>query len=245
VADALVTAEKVAKRYGDGSVATDALKEVSFAVPAGQFVSITGASGCGKSTLLNLLAGLDEPTSGRITIAGEDLAVLSADARSDLRLRRIGFVFQAWNLLPMFTAFENVTTPLEFLGVGWREARRRAASVLEAVNVPASAHHRLPPDLSGGEQQRTAIARALVTEPQLLLADEPTGNLDSVTGRAILDLMSELNRTRRVTVIMVTHSAFAATYGHRTIELADGRIVRDVAVAPGRHLHLVSDADLA
>jgi putative ABC transport system ATP-binding protein len=239
---ALVTAEDLVKRYGDGDVATEALRGVSFAVPAGQFVSITGASGCGKSTLLNLLAGLDEPTSGRVTIGGADLASLSADARSDLRLRRIGFVFQDWNLLPTFTAFENVTAPLEFLGVGWREARKRAAAGLEAARVPAGAHHRLPADLSGGEQQRAAIARALVTEPQLLLADEPTGNLDSVTGRAILDLIAESNRVRSLTVIMVTHSAFAATYGHRTIELADGRIVRDVAVAPGPSLHLVPDA---
>jgi putative ABC transport system ATP-binding protein len=238
----LVTVEDLVKRYGQGDGAIDALRGVSFAVPEGQFVSITGPSGCGKSTLLHLLAGLDDPTSGRVVIAGQDLATLSADARSDLRLQRLGFVFQDSKLLPTFTALENVAVSLEFLGVGWREATRRAARVLEDARVPARAHDRLPADLSGGEQQRTAIARALVTDPKILLADEPTGNLDSTTGRAILDLLAELNEARKLTVVMVTHSAFAATYGHRTIEIADGRIVRDIA-APPRHLHVVSDAD--
>jgi putative ABC transport system ATP-binding protein len=191
--------------------------------------------------LLNLLAGLDSPTSGRVAVAGHDLAALSADARSDLRLRRIGFVFQSSNLLPTFTALENVAVPLEFLGIVWSEARRRAATVLQAVRVPAAAYDRLPSDLSGGEQQRTAIARGLVTQPQILLADEPTGNLDSSTGRAVLDLLSELNETRGLTIVMVTHSAFAATYGHRTIELADGRIIHDVETPRRPRLHLVSD----
>jgi putative ABC transport system ATP-binding protein len=205
---------------------------VSFTVPAGQFVSITGASGCGKSTLLNLLAGLDEPTSGRVTIGGQDLATLSADARSDLRLRRIGFVFQDWNLLPTFTAFENVTAPLEFLRVGWREAKRRAAAVLDAARVPAGAHHRLPADLSGGEQQRTAIARALVTEPQLLLADEPTGNLDTVTGAEILSLVHDLHSRLGMTVLMVTHDSKVAESCPRTITLRDGRITGDLRRGP-------------
>lgn len=235
----ILSAEGLVKRYGSGEGASDALRGVSFSVPEGQFLSITGPSGCGKSTLLNLLAGLDEPTAGRVTVAGQDLATLSPDARSDLRLRRIGFVFQSSNLLPTFTALENVAVPLEFLGIPWREARQRAAAVLTSVQVPAPAHRRLPSDLSGGEQQRTAIARALVTEPRLLLADEPTGNLDSTTGRAILDLLAELNETRRLTVVMVTHSTFAATYGHRTIELADGRIVHDVEAPPRSRLHLV------
>jgi putative ABC transport system ATP-binding protein len=187
------------------------------------------------------MAGLDEPSGGRVVIGGQDLAQLSADARSDLRLRRIGFVFQSSNLLPTFTALENVAVPLEFLGIAWPEARRRASLVLESVRVPASTHGRLPSDLSGGEQQRTAIARALVTEPQMLLADEPTGNLDSSTGRAILDLLSELNEMRRLTIVMVTHSTFGATYGHRTIELADGRIVHDVETPSRARLHLVSE----
>jgi putative ABC transport system ATP-binding protein len=242
VTRAIVSVENLVKRYGHGDGAVDALSGVSFTVAEGQFVSITGPSGCGKSTLLNLLAGLDDPTSGSVVIAEQTLATLSADARSDLRLQTLGFVFQDSKLLPTFTALENVAVPLEFLGVGWREAKARAARVLDDARVPARAHDRLPADLSGGEQQRAAIARALVTDPKILLADEPTGNLDSATGRAILDLLSELNVVRKLTVIMVTHSTFAATYGHRTIELADGRIVRDVA-APPRHLHLVSDVD--
>lgn len=240
---AIVSVEGLTKRYGQGLGMIEALRGVSFEVPAGQFVSITGPSGCGKSTLLNLLAGLDEPTSGSVTLVGQNLASLSADARSDLRLRRIGFVFQLSNLLPTFTALENVAVPLEFLGVGWREAQRLATQALEGVRVPARAYHRRPSDLSGGEQQRTAIARALVTQPQILLADEPTGSLDSETGRAVLDLLAELNEDRKVTVILVTHSTFAATYGHRTIELGDGRVVRDVQVPAAPRLHVVPDAE--
>jgi len=241
----IISVDRLVKQYGGGHGAVAALREVSFDVPEGQFVSVTGPSGCGKSTLLGLIAGLSEPTSGRVVVAGRDVAALSPDARSDLRLRTIGIVFQSFNLLPTFTTLENVAVPLEFQGVPWRDARRRAIDALAAVRVPASAHDRLPSDLSGGEQQRTAIARALVTEPPILLADEPTGNLDSRTGQAILDLLAELNEARRLTVVMVTHSTFGATYGHRTIELADGRIVRDVAAPARPKLHLVSDADPA
>jgi len=241
----IISVDGLVKQYGGGHGAVAALREVSFDVPEGQFVSVTGPSGCGKSTLLGLIAGLSEPTSGRVLVAGRDVAALSPDARSDLRLRSIGIVFQSFNLLPTFTTLENVAVPLEFQGVPWRDARRRAIDALAAVRVPASAHDRLPSDLSGGEQQRTAIARALVTEPPILLADEPTGNLDSRTGQAILDLLAELNEARRLTVVMVTHSTFGATYGHRTIELADGRIVRDVAAPARPKLHLVSDADPA
>jgi putative ABC transport system ATP-binding protein len=239
----VVSAENLVKRYGRGTGAIEAVRGVSFEVPEGQFVSITGPSGCGKSTLLNLLAGLHAPTSGAVRIAGQDLAGLSRDALSDLRLRCIGFVFQSSNLLPTFTALENVAVPLELRGVAWREARERAGHVLAGVRVPSAAHGRLPSDLSGGEQQRTAITRALVTEPRLLLADEPTGNLDSRTGRAILDLLAELNDLQKLTVIMVTHDTFGATYGHRTIELADGRIVSDVTAPARPRLHLVSDSD--
>jgi putative ABC transport system ATP-binding protein len=242
---ALISVERLVKQYGSGHGTVAALREISFDIPEGQFVSITGPSGCGKSTLLGLLAGLTEPTSGRVVVAGQDVAALSPDARSDLRLRTIGIVFQSFNLLPTFTTLENVAVPLEFQGVPWRDARRRAIDALAAVRVPDGAHDRLPSDLSGGEQQRTAIARALVTEPPILLADEPTGNLDSRTGQAILDLLAELNEARKLTVVMVTHSTFGATYGHRTIELADGRIVRDVAAPSRPKLHLVSDADPA
>jgi putative ABC transport system ATP-binding protein len=239
VTDPIVAVTDVTRRYGDDRRAIDALRGVTFSVEPGQFVSITGPSGCGKSTLLNVLAGLDRPTSGRIVVAGRDLAALSVDARSDLRLRQIGFVFQASNLLPSFTTLENVAVPLEFSGVRWRDAKARAADVLESVGIPATAHGRVPADLSGGEQQRVAIARAIIGRPTLLLADEPTGNLDSITGRKILDLLSALNRSEGVTVIMVTHSVLAASYGDRTLMLEDGRIVRDVRAPSARHLRSV------
>jgi putative ABC transport system ATP-binding protein len=227
-AEPLVRLEGVGKRYGTGTHAVAALTDVTLEVPAGQFLSVMGPSGSGKSTLLNLIAGLDTPTSGRVVVAGNDLARLSDDARSDLRLQQIGFVFQAFNLFPTFTVEENVTWPLELLGLGWRAARRRALAVLERVGIEGEAAGRRPAELSGGEQQRLAIARALVTDPRLLVADEPTGNLDSRTGQVILDLLRELNAEQHLTIVLVTHSAFAATYGHRTVELRDGRLVRDV-----------------
>jgi putative ABC transport system ATP-binding protein len=224
-----IVLEHVSKSYGDGSQAITALTDITLTVPPGQFLSVMGPSGCGKSTLLNLIAGLDTPSRGQVTVAGEKLAGLSDDARSDLRLRHIGFVFQSFNLFPTFTIEENVGWPLEFLGVRWRVARERAADTLEQVGVDLAVRDRRPAELSGGEQQRVAIARALVTEPELLLADEPTGNLDSRTGTAILDLLRRLNADRDLTVMLVTHSTFAATYGHRTVELRDGCIVREVS----------------
>ena len=236
-----VSVEALVKHYGHGDGAIEALRGVSFDVPERQFVSVTGPSGCGKTTLLHLLAGFTEPTSGCIVVAGHELAALTTDQRSDLRLRSIGFVFQDSNLLPTFTVLENVAVVLEFLGVGWREAKQRSARTLEAVRIPSRAFDRLPADVSGGERQRVAIARALVTEPRLLLADEPTGNLDSSTGRAIFDLLAELNEARGLTVVMVTHSTFGGTYGDRTIELCDGRIVHDVTASPRAKLRVVSE----
>ena len=222
-----VCLEGVHKWYGSGPQAVEALSDMNLAVAPEEFVSIVGPSGCGKSTLLNLIAGIDTPTRGRVWVAGHDLAQLSDDARSDLRLRHIGFVFQSFNLFPTFTAEENVTWPLEFLGVHWREARTRADAALAEVGLNDGARQRRPSALSGGEQQRVAIARALATKPRLLVADEPTGNLDSRTGQAILDLMQMLNRTQQLTIVLVTHSAVAAAHGHRIIELSDGRIVRE------------------
>jgi putative ABC transport system ATP-binding protein len=231
-----VVLEDVSKSYGRGASAVAAVVAMSLSVPAGEFVSVMGPSGCGKSTLLNLIAGLDTPDEGRVILGGADLSSLSDDARSDARLKRVGIVFQNFNLFPTFTVEENVAWPLEFLGLRWREARERARAMLGQVQVQPAAFARRPGELSGGEQQRVGIARALVADPALLLADEPTGNLDSHTGQAILDLLRALNIERGVTVIMVTHSTFAAMYGHRTIELRDGRIVRDVQAAdiPGR-----------
>ncbi len=222
-----VLLERVHKRYGSGPQAVDALTDVSLRVAPEEFLSIMGPSGCGKSTLLNLIAGIDTPTSGRVWVAGHELAHLSDDARSDLRLRHIGFVFQSFNLFPTFTAEENVTWPLEFLGVHWREARKRADAALAEVGLDDSARRRRPAGLSGGEQQRVAIARALVTKPRLLVADEPTGNLDSKTGQSILDLMRFLNREEHLSIVLVTHSPFAAACGHRVLELQDGRVLRE------------------
>ncbi len=217
-----------------------ALADVCLEVPRGEFLSVMGPSGCGKSTLLNIIAGLDRPSSGRVEVDGRDLSALSDEQRSDLRLQRIGFVFQTFNLFPTFTVIENVAWPLEFLGYRWKQARARAVGLLEQVEVGAAAHERRPAELSGGEQQRVAIARALVTEPALLLADEPTGNLDSRTGQSVLDLLRRLNGDRELTVILVTHSTFAATYGHRTVELRDGRIIGEsrARTTPARVLPL-------
>lgn len=222
----------VGKRYGEGTGATFALRHVSLAVPVGEFLSVTGSSGAGKSTLLNLIAGLDVTTEGRVVVLGQDIATLSDNARSDLRLRGIGFIFQAFNLFPTFTAEENVAWPLGFLGMGWRPALAAAAAMLEEVGVGDGTRHRVPAELSGGEQQRVAIARALVTKPRLILADEPTGNLDSQTGQAILDLLLRLNAQRDFTVVLVTHNLLAAQSGHRTIELRDGKIVREARADP-------------
>ncbi|MBI4515690.1 MAG: ABC transporter ATP-binding protein [Deltaproteobacteria bacterium] len=219
--------DRVHKRYGSGQNAVDALSDVSLRVEPEEYVAIMGPSGCGKSTLLNLIAGIDTPTSGRVWVAGQDLAQMSDDARSDLRLRHIGFVFQSFNLFPTFTAEENVTWPLEFLGVHWREARKRADAALAEVGLPDNARQRRPAGLSGGEQQRVAIARALVTKPRLLVADEPTGNLDSRTGQSILDLIQFLNREEHLSIVLVTHSPAAAACGHRLLELSDGRILRE------------------
>ncbi len=225
-----VIIDHVSKRYGDGPQAVTALADVSVNVRVGEFVSIMGPSGSGKSTLLNLIAGLDTPSAGRVIVGGEDLAALSDDGRSLLRLRHIGFVFQSFNLFPTFTAEENVAWPLEFLGVSWREACSRADAALVHVGLNSGARRRRPAELSGGEQQRVAIARALVTRPGLLLADEPTGNLDSKTGQEILDLLRGLNAEEGLTIILVTHSAAAAEHGHRTVELRDGCVVREQTV---------------
>lgn len=224
---AAVLLERVHKRYGTGPQAVDALNDLNLRVAPEEFLSIMGPSGCGKTTLLNLIAGIDTPTSGRVWVAGHDLAQLSDDARSDLRLQHIGFVFQSFNLFPTFTAEENVTWPLEFLGVHWREARKRADAALAEVGLDDGARRRRPAELSGGEQQRVAIARALVTKPRLLMADEPTGNLDSKTGQSILDLMQFLNREEHLSIVLVSHSLFAAAYGHRMVELRDGHVVRE------------------
>jgi putative ABC transport system ATP-binding protein len=217
----LVRLARVGKRYGSGAAAFDALRDVTLDVERGEFVTITGPSGSGKSSLLNLIGALDVPTSGRVLIDGKDLEILTERERSLLRLGTIGFVFQGFNLFPALTAAENVAWPLEFSGAPRAKMRARTAELLRRVGLEHRARHR-PGEMSGGEQQRVAIARALVNEPSLLLADEPTGNLDSATGDAVLALLAELRRERGVTVVMVTHRHDAESLGDRVVELRDG-----------------------
>jgi putative ABC transport system ATP-binding protein len=230
-AQSIIDVRGLRKSYGTGAQATIAVNDLDLAVCRGEFVSLMGPSGSGKSTLLNLIAGLDVPDGGRVLVDGEDLSRLKDHQLADMRLRKIGFVFQAFNLVPALTVYENVAWPLEFARCSRAEVRRRVAEALAKVGV-AGREERFPAEMSGGEQQRIAIARAIATGPILLLADEPTGNLDSATGRMILDLLRTLNTTDGMTVVMVTHNVFAATYGDRTLEMRDGRIVRDVRMPP-------------
>lgn len=198
-------------------------------VPAGQFVAIMGASGSGKSTLLGLLAGLDTPTTGSIQLDGEEITTLEEDALAQLRGRKIGFVFQSYQLIPTLTAEENVLLPLELLGQSNGVARVR--ELLDTVGLSERKHH-YPIQLSGGEQQRVALARAFAGRPPILMADEPTGNLDSTNGRHVLDLLLSLNKRERTTLVLVTHDRELATYADRRIVLRDGQVVSDEEQVP-------------
>jgi putative ABC transport system ATP-binding protein len=219
-----VRAQALTRRYGDGEAAVDALRGVSLDVPSGQFTAVMGPSGSGKSTLMHLLAGLDRPSAGHVVVGGQDLTTLPDKALTLLRRRHIGFVFQTFNLLPTLTAEENVRLPL---AIARRGDGARAVALLERVGLGDRRDHR-PSELSGGQQQRVAIARALVTEPTVLFADEPTGNLDSSAGTAILDLLREAVDVEGQTTVMVTHDARAAARADRVVLLADGRIVDDL-----------------
>jgi len=207
---------------GDGSLTI--LEDIDFSARAGEAVAILGASGSGKSTLLGLMAGLDTPSSGRVWLDGIDITELDEDGRASLRARLLGFVFQSFQLLPAFTALENVMLPLELAGAA--DAEAKAKQMLGRVGLGARLHH-YPKHLSGGEQQRVALARAFVMRPRLLLADEPTGNLDAVTGGEIIDLMFELNAAAGTTLILVTHDENLARRCGRHVRLAAGRIVSD------------------
>jgi len=218
----IVRASGLTKQVETGGTQLTILDDVSFEVAAGEAVAILGVSGSGKSTLLGLLAGLDAPSAGRVIIDGADLFALDEDGRAELRARQVGFVFQSFQLLPAFTAIENVMLPLELAGVA--DARGRARTMLERVGLGARAGH-YPKHLSGGEQQRVAIARAFVREPRLLLADEPTGNLDAATGAQIIDLMFELNRERHTTLVLVTHDEAISRRCGRLLRLAAGRLL--------------------
>ena len=215
----------IRKVYHAGKIQVEALRGLDLAVHSGEFVAVVGPSGSGKSTLLNLLGCLDTPTSGTYHLGGEAVAGLSRDELADVRNRRVGFVFQNFNLLPQLTALENVEMPMLFGGVG----RRRALGQLEAVGLADRVDHR-PTELSGGQMQRVAIARALVMEPDLLLADEPTGNLDTGSGSDVMSLLGDLSAQGR-TLVVVTHDQALAKRAGRVVEIRDGLIVRDGAMA--------------
>ncbi|MBI4483525.1 MAG: ABC transporter ATP-binding protein [Acidobacteria bacterium] len=235
----MIRIQGLTKVIDNGSRRVEILRGIDLEVPSGQFLAVMGPSGSGKSTLLGLIAGLDTPTSGTVLLEGVDITRLTEDELALLRGRKIGFVFQSYHLIPTLTAEENVLMPLELAG-GSTDGKERARKLLEDVGLLERRDH-YPVQLSGGEQQRVAIARAFVTRPALLLADEPTGNLDSANGHHVLELLLRLNRQERSTLLLVTHSRELAARADRRVALLDGRIVHDDAAAasslenPGAH----------
>ena len=219
----LISAQDVTRAFGSGDQRVVALRGVTIEVRAGEFLAVTGRSGSGKTTLLNLLAGLDQPTTGQVLFDGQDLAAIPEAALVELRRHRIGFVFQSFGLMPLLSAYENVELPLHIGGVSWRERRRRALETLELVGLGPRSRHR-PYELSGGEQQRVAIARALVSNPQVVFADEPTGELDSNTAGAISEILRDIASQRGVTVIAASHDLHLAQISSRVISLGDGAL---------------------
>jgi putative ABC transport system ATP-binding protein len=221
------------KAYGNEETRVDALRGVDLRVQHGEFLAIMGPSGSGKSTLLHLLGGVETPTSGHVLLEGTDMASMDDDERTIIRRTRIGFIFQSFNLLPAFTAEENVSLPLDLAGIPSTEARQRAIESLKLVGVAHRRTH-IPSALSGGEQQRVAIARALVIRPALLLADEPTGNLDSANGQQVTSLLRSLVDDEKQTIVMVTHDSGVAAQADRLVRLRDGQVENDVRQAQSR-----------
>jgi putative ABC transport system ATP-binding protein len=221
---AMIQVRDLCMRFTSGGRPVDVLTDVSLDVPAGQFLAIAGPSGSGKSTLLGLIAGLDRPTSGRITVDGVEIAGLGEDELARFRRDTIGYVFQSYHLIPTLTALENAAVPLELAGDA--DALARTRTLLEELGLGDRADH-YPAQLSGGEQQRVAVARAIARHPKLLLADEPTGNLDSATGKQIIELLVAMNRNRASTLVLVTHDPALAAYAGRIVTLRDGRVVAD------------------
>jgi putative ABC transport system ATP-binding protein len=228
----MIELQNVTKTVRSGIEDLTILDDVSLQVTDGEFVSVTGASGSGKSTLLGLIAGLDAPTTGAILIDNDDITKMSEDALAQIRSEKVGFVFQSFHLIPSLTAFENILIPMEILGV--KDAKPRAEKLLSDVDLTNRGHH-YPSELSGGEQQRIAIARAFANQPKILLADEPTGNLDSKNGGHIFDLMQELHGEHNVTLILVTHDQNLAELAQRQIILKDGKVISDKSLNHREH----------
>jgi putative ABC transport system ATP-binding protein len=224
--EAMLHSQSLSRTYRSGGRDLTVLKDITFSLEPGGFLAILGPSGSGKTTLLGLLAGLDRPSAGSVRLDGQELGSLTEDERARLRGEKIGFVFQAFQLIPTLTAQENIQVPLELRGDA--RASARARELLERVGLNGRGHH-YPAQLSGGEQQRVALARAFSSRPKVLFADEPTGNLDAATGATIIDLMVELNRDLGTTLVLVTHDLDLASRARRTIRLADGRVVADTA----------------
>jgi putative ABC transport system ATP-binding protein len=222
----MLRTQSLSRTYRSGGRDLTVLKDITFSLESGGFLAILGPSGSGKTTLLGLLAGLDRPSSGAVYLEGQELGAMNEDERARLRGEKIGFVFQAFQLIPSLTAQENIQVPLELRGD--RRASARAVELLERVGLEGRGHH-YPAQLSGGEQQRIALARAFSSYPKVLFADEPTGNLDAATGATIIDLMATLNRDAGTTLVLVTHDLDLASRARRTIRLADGRVVADSA----------------
>jgi putative ABC transport system ATP-binding protein len=227
----IVLVDAVSREYRMGAATVHALRAVSLEVPTGQLIVVQGRSGSGKTTLLNLIGGLDDPTSGKILLDGRDLATLKDRERTELRRRRIGFIFQAFGLVPILSAAENVEIPMRLVRSPVDEREARVAMLLELVGLGERARHR-PHELSGGEQQRVAIARSLANSPELLIADEPTGQLDSQTGRTIMTLLRSIVRSEGVTAIVATHDPLLVDLADRIIQLSDGRVVEDARQGP-------------
>ncbi len=222
----LIACDDIWKIYSIGDVEIEALRDLSLVINRGEFVAIMGSSGSGKSTLMNIIGCLDQPTSGHYRLNGVEVSQLRSDQLADIRNRQIGFVFQSFNLIPRTSALENAQLPLFYRGLSLKEQRGQAAAALGRVGLHGREHH-FPTQLSGGQQQRVAIARALVTAPSILLADEPTGNLDTRSSQEIMGILEKLNREEGITIILVTHEPEIASYASREVVIKDGRVLDD------------------